>query len=94
MGHHHDQEELIALKTSIIGLFSTVNRKNYVQQQRDYHQLKIDEHRAKVQEMNAELARMEEEHQRGTKLVMRLRLRATKGVGYDGWDCGLWGGLY
>jgi hypothetical protein len=54
IGRRHGQGELYdALKTSIMGLFSTVNMKKCVQQQRDYYA-------AIVAELDAKLAAMEE----------------------------------
>jgi hypothetical protein len=53
VGQHHGQGELyVALKSSIVTLFSTVNRKKFIQQQRDYHV-------TKAEQLNAELAAIE-----------------------------------
>eukprot|EP00984_Skeletonema_dohrnii_P013066 scaffold5383_cov152-Skeletonema_dohrnii-CCMP3373.AAC.1 len=53
IGRHHGQEELyVALSSSIMTLFSTVNMKKSIQQERAYHA-------AKVEELDAKLAAME-----------------------------------
>ena len=53
VGLHHGQGELyVALKSSIAGVISTVNRKQFIRQQRDYHA-------AKLEQLNAELAAIE-----------------------------------
>jgi hypothetical protein len=49
-----------ALKTSIVGLLSTVNMKECIQQQRAYHAAKAAEHAAIVAELDAKLVAMEE----------------------------------
>jgi hypothetical protein len=51
-----------ALKTSIVGLLSTVNMKECIQQQRQraYHAAKAAEHAAIVAELDAKLVAMEE----------------------------------
>jgi len=68
IGRRHGQGEVfVALKASIIGLFSTVNMKQFIQQERAYHEAKIAEyaaivaeHRAKIQELDAKLVTMDE----------------------------------
>ena len=55
----HWSELYVALKSSIMILFSTVSRKKCIQQQREYHVAHIDELRAKVEELDAELAAIE-----------------------------------
>ena len=58
----HGQGELyLALSSSIMALFSTVNMKKCIQQERDYHAAKAAEHVAKVEELEDKLALMEEE---------------------------------
>jgi hypothetical protein len=55
----HGQGELyVALLSSIMTLFSTVNREKCIQQQREYYEAKIVEYRAKIEELDAELATM------------------------------------
>jgi len=59
-GRHHGQGELyVALKSSIAGVISTVNRKQWLQQQRAHHNAIIAEHRIKVESIEAELAAIE-----------------------------------
>jgi hypothetical protein len=63
IGRRHGQGDLYgALSSSIMTLFSTVNRKKCIQQERDYHAKMIAkhaaiiaEHRGKVEELDAEL---------------------------------------
>ena len=58
----HGQGELyIALLSSIMALFSTVNLEECIQQERAYHAAKAAEHTTKVEELDAKLAMMEEE---------------------------------
>jgi hypothetical protein len=53
IGRHHGQGELyIALKSSIAGVVSTVNRKQCLHQQRAYH-------KAKLEAIEAEIAAIE-----------------------------------
>eukprot|EP00985_Skeletonema_marinoi_P013893 scaffold6989_cov118-Skeletonema_marinoi.AAC.1 len=53
IGRHHGQGELyVALKSSIAGVVSTVNRKQCLQQQRAYH-------KAKLEAIEAEIAAIE-----------------------------------
>ena len=60
VGNYHGQEELyVALRSSIAGLISTVDRKQYLKQQWEYHKLMIAEHEAKMDAIEAELATME-----------------------------------
>ena len=57
----HGQGELyVALLSSIMALFSTVNLKECIQQERAYHASKAAEHTTKVEELDAKLAIMEE----------------------------------
>jgi len=59
-GRHHGQGELyVALKSSIAGVISTVNRKQWLQQQKAHHNAIIAEHRTKVGSIEAELAAIE-----------------------------------
>ena len=61
VGHYHDQGEVyVALLSSIMALFSTMNQKKCVQQERAYHAAKAAEHTAKVKELDAKLALLEE----------------------------------
>lgn len=53
-GEHH-----LAVSSSIIALFSTVNWKKYIQQERAYHASKAAEHTTKMVELDAKLAAME-----------------------------------
>ena len=60
VGRHHGQGELfVALKSSIAGVISTVNREQCLKQQRGYHNAIIAEHMAKVEAIDAELALIE-----------------------------------
>jgi len=62
IGRHHGCEELyLALSSSVMALFSTVNMKKCIQQERDYHAAKAAEHIAKAEQLDAKLAAMEEE---------------------------------
>mmetsp|Transcript_17193 Transcript_17193/g.24324 ORF Transcript_17193/g.24324 Transcript_17193/m.24324 type:complete len:324 (-) Transcript_17193:427-1398(-) len=71
IGHHHGHGELyVALKSSIVGLFSRVSMKECIQNEAAYHAAKIDEykamiaeHEAKLQEFNARLATMDDSDQ-------------------------------
>jgi hypothetical protein len=68
IGRRHGRGELfVALKATIIGLLSTVNMKQCIQEERAYHETKIaeyaaiaGEHRAKLEELDAKLITMEE----------------------------------
>ena len=68
VGHHHGHGELyVALKSSIVGLFSTVNMKKCMQKKKEYHVAKAAEHaaiaaehRAKAEEIDAKLATMDQ----------------------------------
>jgi hypothetical protein len=56
----HGQRELyVALKSSIVTLFSTVNEKKCIEQEREYHVVRAAEHMAKIEELDAKLAAME-----------------------------------
>jgi hypothetical protein len=60
IGRSHGQGELYAaVSSSIMTLFSTVNRKKCIQQERAYHAAIAAEHITKVEELNAELAAIE-----------------------------------
>ena len=62
VGHYHDQGEVyVALLSSIMALFSTMNQKKCIQQERAYHAAKAAEHTTKVEELDAKLALLEEE---------------------------------
>ncbi len=57
----HDQGELyVVLKSSIVGVISTVNRKQCLQQQRAHHEAVIAEHRGKLMTIEADIATIEE----------------------------------
>ncbi len=66
IGERFGQEELyIALLSSIMSLFSTMNRERCIQEEKEYHAAKaaeyaalVDEHRAKIEELENELAAM------------------------------------
>ena len=68
VGHHHGHGELfVSLKSSIVGLFSTVNMKKCMQKKKEYHVAKAAEHaaiaaehRAKAEEIDAKLATMDQ----------------------------------
>lgn len=90
IGRTHDQDELyVALKTSVMGLFSTVNKKKCIQQQREYYLAKIAEYRTKVEELNAELATMEE---MGEKQIEEEDAETRRNKRRRTWWWGLWGG--
>ncbi len=58
--HRPDPEELyVALKSSIAGLLSTVNKKQFLKQQWEYHKTMMAEHKAKMEAIEAELVTME-----------------------------------
>eukprot|EP00984_Skeletonema_dohrnii_P000881 scaffold274_cov78-Skeletonema_dohrnii-CCMP3373.AAC.2 len=69
IGERHDCEELyLALKASIMTLFSTMNREKCIQQKMEYHAAKSAEyeamaagHRTKLEELDKELATFKEE---------------------------------
>ena len=66
----HGQGELyVALLSSIMALFSTVNLKECIQQERAYHAAKAAEHTTKVEELDAKLAMMEEEEEAAARSV-------------------------
>ena len=68
IGRHHGCEELyLALSSSVMALFSTVNMKKCIQQERAYHTIRAveyraiaAEHEAKAEQLDAKLAAMEE----------------------------------
>jgi hypothetical protein len=81
VGLRHGQEELyVALKSSIAGVISTVNRKECIQQQRDYYA-------AKLEELDTELATIEAAEGNAVEIEeSRSNKRRRK------WWWGLWGG--
>jgi hypothetical protein len=81
VGQHHGRGELYAaLKSSIVTLFSTVNRKRFIQQQRDYHV-------ATTEQLNAELEAIEAAEGNVVEIdESRSNKRRRK------WWWGLWGG--
>jgi len=61
VGRHHGQSELyVALISSIAGLFSTVNRKKFLQDRVSYHMAISQEHAAKAETLRTEIAAIEE----------------------------------
>jgi len=68
VGHHHGHGELfVSLKSSIVGLFSTVNMKKCMQKKKEYHVAKAAEHaaiaaehRAKAEEIDAKLTAIDQ----------------------------------
>jgi hypothetical protein len=81
VGRTHGLAELhVALKSSIAGVISMVNRKECIQQQRAYHA-------AKLEELDAELATIEESESQVVEVgESRSNKRRRK------WWWGLWGG--
>ncbi len=74
---HHGQGELYtALKSTIAGVISTVNREQCLKQQRVYHNAIIAEHMAKVDAIDAELAAIEAE--KGRVLHVESEHRSNK----------------
>eukprot|EP00985_Skeletonema_marinoi_P002745 scaffold1127_cov133-Skeletonema_marinoi.AAC.7 len=60
VGRRHGQGELyVALRSSIAGVISTVNKKQCLQQQRAYFRAKIAEYRAKAEAVEAEISTIE-----------------------------------
>ncbi len=91
IGRRHGKGELhLALSSSIIALFSTVNRKKCIQQKRAYHASKAAEHTAKVVELDAELAEIEGAAAGNTVTVDDIDQRSNKRR--RKWWWGLWGG--
>eukprot|EP00984_Skeletonema_dohrnii_P012758 scaffold5207_cov96-Skeletonema_dohrnii-CCMP3373.AAC.5 len=85
---HNGHEELyVALSSSIMTLFSTVNRKKCIQQQMEYHAAKVDEHRAQLEELGTELEAIEaaEGNADNDEVEHRSNKRRRK------WWWGLWG---
>ena len=73
--YHGESELYAALKSSIIELLSTVNRKKWIQQQRDYHFAQRDYHLAKAEQLDAELAAIEVEEGGTVSVGNRSRSR-------------------
>jgi len=90
IGRSHGHGELYdVLSSSMMLLFSTVNVKKCIQQERDYHAAKVAEHRAKAEQLDAKLAAMEEAvegNKRDQDNEQRSNKRRRK------WWWGLWGG--
>jgi len=89
IGQHHGHAELfVALSSSIMALFSTVNRKKCIQQQMEYHAAKAAEHRAQLEELGTELEAIEaaEGNAGNDEVEHRSNKRRRK------WWWGLWGG--
>jgi len=96
IGQNHGRGELyVALSSSIMTLFSTINRQRCIQQEKEYHAAKAAEHaviaaehRAKVEELENELAAMEkaaEGNEGNDDTEYRDKKRRRK------WWWGLWG---
>jgi len=88
IGQHHGHAELfVALSSSIMTLFSTVNRKKCIQQQMEYHAAKVAEHRAQLEELGTELEAIEaaEGNAGNDEVEHRSNKRRRK------WWWGLWG---
>ena len=61
IAQRHGQGELYAaVLSSIMTLFSTMNREKCIQQKMEYHAAKIAEHKAKLEELDKELATIKE----------------------------------
>jgi len=97
IGRSHGHGELYdALSSSMMILFSTVNVKKCIQQERDHHlaeateyAAKVAEHRAKAEQLDAKLVSMEEAvegNERDQDNGLRSNKRRRK------WWWGLWGG--
>ena len=57
VGRRHGQGELyVALKSSIAGVISTVNREQCIEAQMAYHASKLEEHASKLEQLGVELA--------------------------------------
>ncbi|KAK1746112.1 hypothetical protein QTG54_002719 [Skeletonema marinoi] len=90
IGQHHGHAELHwGLSSSIMTLFSTVNRKKCIQQQMEYHAAKAAEHRAQLEELGTELEAIEaaEGNAGNDEVEHRSNKRRRK------WWWGLWGGV-
>jgi len=62
IAQRHGQGELYAaVLSSIMTLFSTMNREKCIQQKMEYHAAKIAEHKAKLEELDKELATIKKE---------------------------------
>jgi hypothetical protein len=84
----HGQRELyVALKSSIVTLFSTVDEKKCIEQEREYHATKEAEHRAKKEELDAKLAAMEGVQGNDVDGVSERSNKRRRT-----WFWGLWGG--
>eukprot|EP00984_Skeletonema_dohrnii_P014258 scaffold5971_cov111-Skeletonema_dohrnii-CCMP3373.AAC.3 len=99
VGQRHGQGELyVALRSSIAGVISTVNRKQCLQQQRSYYRAKIAHHnaiiaeyRTKAGEVEAEIATIEAaDGHDGHVVDMGSEPRSNKRR--RKWWWGLWGG--
>lgn len=70
VGRYHGQSELyVALVSSIAGLFSTINRKKFLQERVEYHLSIIKDHAATVETLRNEITAIEEAE--GTKAEMK-----------------------
>jgi len=77
IGRRHGQGELYAaVSSSLMTLFSTVNRKKCIQQERAYHAAIVAEHLAKVEELDAELRIIEASE--GNKVNEEMDNRSNK----------------
>ena len=60
VGRHHGQGHLyVALRSSIAGVISTVNKKECLKQQSAYYEAKMVEYKEKMETVNAEIAAIE-----------------------------------
>ena len=86
VGRRHGQGELyIALKSSIAGVISTVNRKECIEVQMAYHVSKLEHHASKLEQLDAELSAIEAAQGRAEGGESRSSKRRRK------WWWGLWG---
>jgi hypothetical protein len=94
VGQHHGQGELhVALRSSIAGVISTVNRKQCLQQQRSYYRAKIAHHKAIIAEYRTKAGRWKLKlRQSKQQMVMwwisGVSLAATKDAGSGGGGSG------
>jgi len=79
IGRHHDEGEVyMALKSSIAGLISIVNRKRCLQQEKAYYNAIIAEYRAKVEAVEAEIATIEAAEGHAVDIMRSESLRRNK----------------
>ena len=91
VGRHHDQEELyLALKSSIAGVISTVNRKKCLEEQWRYHNSIVAEHKAEMEAIEAEIASINAAE--GNVLDVGIESQSRSNKRRRTWWQGLWGG--